>query len=611
MIYSKHLAGAIAAIQIGLFFLIPLSGAQTKPPSGQAQGNAPAQITIKTQVRQVLLDVVVSDGKNRPITGLNREDFTVTEDGKPQDILSFEPHATTGQSTGERASARQLPDLPKNTFLNLTRAREDLPLNVLLYDVLNTPLSDQPFARREIVKFLKNKPPGSRYAIFILSDRLHLVQGVTDSEAELLAAMGSRATRSQFPPQGTPEPGAVAPSDALSDSGLVPNHPEALAMLDRLQHITAVSEEYLIRRRIILTVTAFEQIATFLRGLPGRKNLLWLSGSFPTGVLPGGDAIDPFSHNLDFSPELKETTNQLTLSQIAVYPVDIRGLMTRPSYGASNNRNYSMTTTPDQDARQSWTETSGEHDAMDQIAELSGGHAFYNSNGLQQALQSATEDGSNYYTLSYSPSNTNFDGKLRHIQVKVTHSGVHLAYRRTYFAENDSTLAHRASRAPIDRVDATMERGAPTEHELIFSLHAKPIGLPAALTPAQTKDLSQFSKFANLKNWDAVKMEQYQLDFALPQKELTYLITPDGVRHGSLEFLYAAFDGENELIYGCYSTGERTVLPEQAGQAHTGIYLARQLLQLPSNTAWLRIGIRDVADARIGSLEISLPLQPE
>jgi VWFA-related protein len=604
------LTAAIAGLSAVPWFVCFLAGAQTKPQSAQAKANSPAQTTIKTQVRQVLFDVVVTDGKDRPVTGLKREDFSVTEDGARQMLLSFEARKSAAPSAASTNPSLDLSTLPHNTFLNLIPAREDLPLNVILYDMLNTPITDQALARRQIKKFLMNKPSGSRYAIFVLSNKLHLLQGVTDSESELLAALDSRAAGSQSPIMSAPNPDTVSPSTALGDSGLIPNFAAPQAMLERLKHLEGLADNYALQNRVQLTVNAFSEISRFVRGVPGRKNLLWLSGSFPVGVLPGGDPLDPFSQAIDFNPDLKQATNQLTLSQMAVYPVDIRGLATNPIYDAANNRTYSPDSL-EQDRQKFWLQLVGEHDTMDQIAESTGGHAFYDTNGIEEALHAATEDGANYYTLSYSPSNTKFDGHLRRIHVSVTKKHVHLSYRRNYFAADDSTFAQRATLAPLEKADAAMERGTPASHELLFSVHASTVGLPADVTPEQIKDLSQFPTFAKFTKWDSVKMQKYELDFALLRKQVTYRITADGQRHARLDFLYAAYDRDNNLLIGGIWKGNPTIPPQQSEQARTGMFRAMQTVEIPANTAWLRIGVRDAVDARIGSLEIPLPLRPE
>jgi len=106
-----------------------------------------------------LLDVVVTDRKTHPITGLSQKDFSILEDGNPEQILSFEAHANTTEASKLTDAAPQLPKLPPNTFLNAATPQDSLPLNVFLYDILNTPVDDQPFARQEMVKFLRNRPP--------------------------------------------------------------------------------------------------------------------------------------------------------------------------------------------------------------------------------------------------------------------------------------------------------------------------------------------------------------------------------------------------------------------------------------------------------------------
>ncbi len=604
------MAAVIASLIAVSWLVCHIAGAQTKPQTAQAKRNPPAQTTIKTQVRQVLFDVVVTDSKEHPVTGLKRENFSVTENGALQQILSFEAHTSEGESVPRMEPPFDLSKLPANTFLNLIRARDDLPLNVILFDVLNTPVSDQYNARRDIKKFLMHKPPGSRYAIFVLSDKLHLLQGVTDSEAELLAAMDSRGAVSQSTGQGVPNSPAVSASTAIADSGLMPNFAEAQEMLARLKHLEGLGDSYFLQRRLGVTADAFAEISRFLQGVPGRKNLFWLSGSFPVGVLPGGDPIDPFSRVVDFSPELKQAADQLTLNQIAVYPVDIRGLMANPSYDASNNRRYNATSL-ENDRKQFWLQLMGEHSTMDQLAEFTGGHAFYETNGFEQALRMAAEDGSNFYTLSYSPSNTKFDGRLRKIYVKVARKHVHLSYRRNYFADDDATLAQRATQAPLEKEDAAMERGAPPSHELLFSVHAKTVGFPADVTPEQIKDLSQFTPFAKFTKWDSVKMQEYELDYALLRKQVTYRITADGLRHAKLEFLYAAYDSDSTLLISRTWSGDPTISPEASDQARTGLFRAKQTVEIPANASWLRIGVRDAVDARIGSLEIPVPLRPE
>jgi len=82
-----------------------------------------------------------------------------------------------------------------------------------------------------------------------------------------------------------------------------------------------------------------------------------------------------------------------------------------------------------------WEHNAG-YATEDEIAVATGGHAFYSNNDLKDALTAATETGSSYYTLSYSPTNQNYDGQLRKLRVELSKHGYHLAYRRAYYGYN-------------------------------------------------------------------------------------------------------------------------------------------------------------------------------
>jgi hypothetical protein len=110
----------------------------------------------------------------------------------------------------------------------------------------------------------------------------------------------------------------------------------------------------------------------------------------------------------------------------------------------------------------------------DEIARSTGGHAIYSNNDVKGALVEVTEAGANYYTLSYSPTNQNYDGKLRNIRVELAKRGYQLAYRHSYVGADPnlpvqpvkSTLSESPqpeSRKPGDLLYANMQYGAPME----------------------------------------------------------------------------------------------------------------------------------------------------
>jgi len=169
-----------------------------------------------------------------------------------------------------------LPPAPANTFRNVSTENSGLPLNVLLYDLLNTPLTDQPFAHLEIVKFLRNRPAGSRFAIFVLGDSLHLLQGFTDDENQLVAAMQHKEAR----PHSTllARDSAEAPAPPNNSPG--PCFERRIRAGDDgpVEGMEALTRRFYLERRVEQTLGAFVEIARFLNGLSGRKNLIWCGG---------------------------------------------------------------------------------------------------------------------------------------------------------------------------------------------------------------------------------------------------------------------------------------------------------------------------------------------
>ena len=144
--------------------------------STQAETEASDTLTFRTTVRRVIVDVVVRDSNNKPVHGLTASDFFIFEDGHPQSLLAFDVHNFDTPSISLPANS---PHLAVNSFVNIPIVPEHGPLYVILYDLVNMEDDDQIDARRQILKFIKSKPAGTRFAIYVRTDGLYLVQGFT------------------------------------------------------------------------------------------------------------------------------------------------------------------------------------------------------------------------------------------------------------------------------------------------------------------------------------------------------------------------------------------------------------------------------------------------
>ena len=253
-------------VNVFLFLILPtLSLAQTTPP-------APSP-TIRVTTRIVYVDVVVRDSHGQFVRGLTQPSFKLSEDGHPQQIDYFAEHKYDLASLPAAATPQK--PRPNLDFSNVPpESMQSGSVNMILLDLVNTPTAEQNYARQQMLKFLKALPPGQQIALFILSDKLHMVQSFSGSSdllvsaAKLLSAKPATLIRSD--------------EEQIQDADLLAIWASAIGAVPH--NITAAwgNEEYAadaensdIRARI--TIQAFAALARATSGYPGRKNLLWLS----------------------------------------------------------------------------------------------------------------------------------------------------------------------------------------------------------------------------------------------------------------------------------------------------------------------------------------------
>ena len=540
------------------------------PDSEKADVSAPV---FHQNVRRVVVDVVVSDSDGKPVSGLTAADFSVSEDGKPQKIRFFDVHDFDVVSD----SLPKLPtSLPANTFVNVPAGPELGPLYVLLLDLVNMGVDDQPRAREQLLKFIRSKPLGTRFAIFVFSDGLYLVQGFSEDPNLLAAAVDPKNPRSHVP------------------------------------RIFLYADNY---RPYFSTPRVLMNIAKFVADLPGHKNVIWLSASFPSTGMPGPD---PGIEAASINEEIKEATDTLARGQIAVYPVDVRGVVATgaqaadadtPSRASSGSADYALNAT---------------HMTEQEIAYATGGRAFYNTNDLATALSEATETGGHYYTLSYSPSNYNYNGRLRRINVAISKRGYHLAYRRSYYANSSyanpgsspaeplgawrsaSELEPLMVSRPADSLYPNMQHGAPLAHQLLFRAHIHPLGPPAKATPAQMANLADQPAFFRERRKDRanrplrpIQLQTYEIDYTA------------AARYPTLEVAAAAFDADGKMLNAVIHRTREDSAGIPAGERRDGIYRVQQRFDVPTTAVSIRLAVRDVATDNVGAMEVNLPLARE
>ena len=581
-------------------------------PDGHLQTEV---LQVKTQL--VVVDVVVRDHEGHPVRGLKREDFTLAEDKKPQVLRNFDEHSTLDASANR---GLELPKLPPGTFTDYTPVPENGTLNILLLDSLNTPLSDQAYVRSQLAEYVRKADPGTRIAIFGLNSRLTLLQGFTarpevlkDAVEHKLIAHGSDLLDD---PAGT-QTDQTKLSDALNDAappgGGGADFAETVA---NVQQFETQTQSFQLQLRLQYTLDAFNQLAHYLSAFPGRKNLIWFSGSFPLDILPDDTVANPFASIASSEAEFRETSNLLTKAQIAVYPVDARGLMNNPVYNAAQS-GHSISGNPGNFTKQISgfsASQSAEHTTMDQIAEQTGGQAFYNTNGLADAVASAVTAGSNYYTLTYSPTDHRSDGAYRSISVALVAAqaarGFKISYRHGYFASESgkpqqasatgatANVPGQAGPATGTYARTVLSRGAPEPTDIVFTARV----LPSSMTTVEAvAPGNQLSSDSSVKG----PFRNYGVDLAAFPKSFMLTLQDSGNRVGDIEFNVYVYSADGKLLNSNGRTVRLTVPPKNYTtfmQNALGMHLE---VSVPVRTnAYMRVIIHDVPGDLYGAIEI-------
>lgn len=599
---------------LGLFLALMLAAGPAVVAQDSTAPNSGPAATFHAEAHQVLLDVVIVDHGGHFVPGLKPADFTILEDAKPQKIAAFAVHAVLATPPPPAPPIK----LPPNQYTNYQIADPQRPITVVLMDVLNTQVQDQTYTRKQMIEFLKALPPGQRVALFALGTRLKMIQGFTGDSDTLVAAattllrktsplMTSEADRqadeiSVSNLQVNAGPGATGPSG----SGSTQNTAMPIApIVQGIQKALLSEQNYQQTLRMEMTLTALQSLARALSAYPGRKNLLWLSAEFPIrfepNFAPTNAVSDQARGGLENStriqdvrveaPPIQQTAALLTASQIAVYPIDIRGTIS-PGTGidASEGNIYGsigrLSDTRDHMAQRQTTMEWDDHEAMTDIARETGGKAFYGSNDIKAALSASMNEGENYYTLAYTPENRKWDGKYRKLEVKTTQGGAKLTYRRGYYAvANPDAVKGKVVDDQIALLFATaMHPEAPTSTMVLLKVQVLP--------PDATH-------------------KTVRIDYAINPQDVIFADTPDKLKHVALDLMAVAWDKDGKSGGESSDKIDSSVSLSSYQNAMHSYIPGHQELEVRPGAYTLRLGVVDRNSRRIGTVDVPLTVTAE
>ena len=430
----------------------------------EPQPGAPTA-TIKVQVKQVLVPVVVTDRKGHYVTGLKASDFQVFEDGAPQQLVAF---STEQEGAAELFQSAPSPVAPKPppvgpggaTGANLVPRRTYL----ICLDTLNSTFGNFSQVRSALGKlFRQERSSDSQYALLALGRQALVIQNLTPEPATMLAAIENQQLvkaiqRSESMNLAVQEyqlssmlgeycqkcacAGLSIPSSRTSGGS-------DQVCMEKWQKIemwagSAAQERSVFTRNFLREL---RETVEQLTRQPGKRTLILVSDGF--NLRPGRDLFGMMAaYSRDpgellrnpgdtLESDLQAIVRLAAAHDVTFYTLDSRGLYTSPAGGYDASGEYQMSRIVvilPEIQQEKETIAIENQAAMGELAAATGGVFFHNSNDLLKGIRQSFAEGREYYVLAYVPTNRNADGKFRGIKVQVKGKDLVLRAKRGYWA---------------------------------------------------------------------------------------------------------------------------------------------------------------------------------
>ncbi len=501
--------------------------------------------TLHSTSRNVILDVVVTDGRGRPVRGLTASDLTVTEDGRPQVIRMVD--TSGGGADGAVARGGLGEGVPGSESRGGTGGAR----TVLLLDEINVRFFDLAFARMRMEAFLASrKAAGQPIAVMSMSGgKTTLVHDFTTDREALVRAVHKMP--------------AVLP--ATGEGGIITGNVDPLRELENFRHAVGV----------------LEQISSALKGTPDRINLLWITSGFP--ALTQMTSSSELQSTLD---QLMQGTSNLFLeAKVTLYTIDPHGVQIESSLPNHNGQQYqgagagaTNINTGEELLGNQINVTNSQavaNSVLGRLDQRTGRRSYGNMNDIDVPIGMAMEESASAYRVAYSPSDKEFDGKYRKIRVKVSRPGLTARTRDGYYA------------TPEPPVPTPRERKLMLEEALESPFLFEGLRVTGSLMPGPARSTVEVTvgSAGLTRVWDTAGDAGGD----------------EGTSHVRLTVAMAAFSGANRVL------GTRVWEVEATGRKAVGGSLRYALAYpLPAGTMRLRVAVSDGSGRRTGTAEVPL-----
>ncbi|MGA7521157.1 MAG: VWA domain-containing protein [Acidobacteriaceae bacterium] len=406
------------ALFAAFFLALPAIPQTQTPAPDQAPPPQTSAFTFRVNSDLVLTNVVVRNKKTGEIVkGLTAKDFTVTEAGKPQHIISFDfenvdQAAQLNEATIDASAPNGI--FGAKTGVATQKELRNHRLIVIFFDLTSMQPEDVERAQDAARNYIdKQMHPADLVAIVSLDATLSLDQDFTASKDLLLRAVNSYSGTEG---QGYGE-GATSTSNQVEDaSSFSPDEQE-------YNDLNTDRELY-----------AIEDISRSLAYLNEKKSLLYFSG----GIQRDG---------IENQASLHAAINASVRANVSIYSVDARGLQAISPLGDATTGNLRGANSFNGAALQNNLDSNfTTQEVMANLSSDTGGKAFFDSNDFSPAFDRIQHDTSAYYVLGYHSTDLRRDGRYRRISIRIDRSDVKIEYRPGYYAPADFKHANKDER---------------------------------------------------------------------------------------------------------------------------------------------------------------------
>jgi VWFA-related protein len=394
-----------------VLLLVPRLHAQQQDQQNQS-------FTLKVNSDIVLTNVVPRDKKTGQIVkGLKQSDFTITENGKPQQVTSFDFESVDEAAALNEASISGKSGnsivLGKSPIMSGDALR-DHRLVILFFDITSMQPEDLERAQDAARNYInKQMQPADVVAIVSLDSSLSLDQDFTQNKQLLLNAVNSYSGDQT---QGF-TPGATSTTNQVEDTTAYTADESDYNDINTDRELFAIAS-----------------IAKSLNYINQKKALLYFSG----GISRDG---------IENQASLHSAINAAVRSNMSIYSIDARGLEAISPLGDASTGSIRGASAYNGSALQNNLDANfNSQEVMANLSSDTGGKAFFDSNDFAPAFQRMQQDMSAYYVIGFRSTDARRDGSWRRLSIKINRSDVKLEYRPGYYAPADFKHSNKEDR---------------------------------------------------------------------------------------------------------------------------------------------------------------------